>query len=299
MPLAVYPKCFLRQLVIDRTMSVEEWVDLVANELDVDGLELHPGFVPTASAARAKLRSRIEGLGLAAPMMCPAPDFVQPDRSRWAEEVSKQCDVIAMTAEMGGQYCRVLSGQWKADVSRTNGLRMAADAISACVEFSVKHGVTLVLENHYKATFWQYPEFAQSKDDFLELLSMIPESENFGVNYDPSNALIAGDDPLELLDAVKSRVRTMHASDRFFEGGDAAALHRLDRHPQQGYAPFLRHGVIGKGSLDYDRIFSVLASIEFEGWISIEDGEDASVGVAHLRESAEFLRLKMAKYGLP
>ena len=55
---------------------------------------------------------------------------------------------------------------------------------------------------------------------FLALLDAIPESPWFGVNFDPSNAIIAGDDPLLLLQDIKHRVVSMHASDRYFEGGN-------------------------------------------------------------------------------
>jgi sugar phosphate isomerase/epimerase len=38
--------------------------------------------------------------------------------------------------------------------------------------------------------------------------------------------------------------------------------------------------------------------VGFQGWISIEDGDDPNVGWDHLRQSAEFLRRKMAEHGL-
>ncbi len=126
----------------------------------------------------------------------------------------------------------------------------------------------------------------------------IPESAFFGVNYDPSNAIIAGDDPIALLEAVKHRVVSMHASDRYFEGGGIEDLRRLEADAHTGYAPILRHGVVGQGLNDYDRIFSILKSVGFNGWISIEDGEDPIVGMEHLRLSADFLRVKMAEHGL-
>lgn len=298
MPLAAFPKCFLRALVTDRTMTVEEWIELAAQELKVDGVEFYWGFTPTEPAERQRLRQALAARGLSAPMMCYSPDFIQSDPARRAAEVSRQKAVIAATAELGGRFCRVLSGQWKPGVTRADGLGMAAEAISACLEEAAKWGVCLTLENHYKDGFWQYPEFAQKMDDFLDLLARIPAGPNFGVNYDPSNAVIAGDDPIALLEAVKHRVVTMHASDRYFAGGMLADLRKLDLDPRQGYAPILRHGVIGRGSLDYDRIFSILHAVGFAGWISIEDGEDPAVGVEHLRLSAEFLRAKMKAYGL-
>ena len=61
--------------------------------------------------------------------------------------------------------------------------------------------VVLGLENHYKDGFWKYPEFAQKQDVFLALLEAIPERTHFGVQYDPSNAIVAGDDPISLLRA--------------------------------------------------------------------------------------------------
>ena len=73
----------------------------------------------------------------------------------------------------------------------------------------------------------------------------------------------------------------------------------LEAHPQTGYASILKHGVIGRGLNDYDRIFSILRGVNFQGWISIEDGEDRTRGVENLRLSVEFLREKMKEHGLP
>jgi sugar phosphate isomerase/epimerase len=299
MPLAVFPKCFLKAMLVDRTMSLDDWIALVRSDLDVDGLEFHPGFMPSGRDDRVRLRLALEAQGLRLPMMCHAPDFIHRDAARRKAEIAEQIRVIEATADLGGQFCRVLSGQWKADVPRNDGLAMAAEAIAACLPAAARAGVCLILENHYKATLWEYPEFAQRREDFLELLARIPAGPNFGVNFDPSNAVIAGDDPIALLEEIKGRVVTMHASDRYFDGGTVEDLRKLDRDPRQGYAPFLRHGVIGRGCIDYDRIFSILRQRGFAGWISIEDGEDPVVGMEHLRESARFLRTKMAEYGLP
>ena len=299
MPLAVYPKCFLPAMVAEKTMTLDDWIRLVREHLDVDGLEFHWGFTPADSGERRSLRRRLEEQGLCAPMMCYAPDFIHRDPMQRRLEIANQRRVIEATAELGGLYCRVLSGQGKPGVARDEGLAMAADSIAECIPTAAQYGVCLILENHYKATFWEYPEFARRREDFLELLGRIPRGPNFGVNFDPSNALIAGDDPIALLEAVLDRVVTMHASDRYFEGGSVADLQKLDQDPRQGYAPFLKHGVIGRGCIDYDRIFSILAARKFSGWISIEDGDDPTVGMNHLKESAEFLRRKMAAHGLP
>ena len=82
----------------------------------------------------------------------------------------------------------------------------------------------------------------------------------------------------------------MHASDRHLMPGHT--LEDLKKSEgSRGYAPFLSHGVIGKGMNDYPRIFQILKEAGFQGWISIEDGLH---GLEEIRASAEFLRPLMA-----
>ncbi len=192
----------------------------------------------------------------------------------------------------------MLSGQKRPEVSREDGVRWVVECIHALLPEAEKHGVTLILENHYKDSFWSYPEFAQKREVFLELLAAIGRHPNFGVNFDPSNSVIAGEDPIVLLEAVIDRVVSMHASDRYFTGGTLEDLMRIDVHPNTGYAGILQHGVVGKGLNDYDRIFSMLKAAGFSGWISIEDGADPATGPGDIAESAVFLREKMAQHGL-
>jgi sugar phosphate isomerase/epimerase len=298
MPLAAFPKCFLNALVIEKTMTNEDWIDLAADQLDIDGLEFYWPTIPADTAGQEALRTRVAARELSAPMMCYSPDFISTDPTRRQAEIGKQKEAIRGSARIGAGFCRVLSGQRNPEVSRRDGIRMVADCIGELLPCAEEECVCLILENHYKDGYWQYPEFAQKMDVFLELLDAIPTHPFFGVNYDPSNALIAGDDPIEMLQAVKHRLKTMHASDRHLEGGTLEDLRALDAESGLGYASILKHGIIGRGAIDYDAIFGILREIDFHGWISIEDGDDPSVGMGHLSESAHFLRRKMHDYGV-
>ena len=223
-------------------------------------------------------------------MICCSPDFTHPDPAFRIAQIEQEKRWIDMTAVLGGQFCRVLSGQRRPEVSREDGIRYAAECIEACLEYATANGVTLTLENHYKDNYWKFPEFAQKMDVFCDLVQRI-ESPHFGVNYDPSNTILAGEDPLELLRRIKRRVVTMHASDRYLAEGTIADLRREE--DSVGYAKRLRHGEIGKGLNNYDAIFSELRSVGFDGWISIEDGVE---GMEQLRQSAAFLRDKIQTY---
>ena len=202
--------------------------------------------------------------------------------------------MIAVTRRLGGPraVCRVLSGQRYPEVSRQQGLEWVADGISQALQVAREHDIVLGLENHYKDGFWKYPEFAQKMDVFLDLLAAIPDRDHFGVQYDPSNAIVAGDDPIELLRTVADRVVSVHASDRYL--ADGATLDDLRQNDGTiGYSPNLRHGVTGKGLNDYESIFRILAEHRYQGWISIEDGMN---GMDEMAESLAFLRAMNARY---
>jgi len=71
-----------------------------------------------------------------------------------------------MITILGGKYCRVLSGQKRPDLSLDEGIKFASDSINECLPYAKSNGITLILENHYKDDFWEYPEFAQKKRCF-------------------------------------------------------------------------------------------------------------------------------------
>jgi sugar phosphate isomerase/epimerase len=198
--------------------------------------------------------------------------------------------MIELTAFFCGRFCRVLSGQRRPELSLDAGIAQVVGIIRDLLPFAERHGVVLTMENHYKDNYWAYPEFAQKMDVFCAIVDRI-ESPWFGVNYDPSNAILAGEDPLVLLDRIKHRVVSMHASDRFLLLGTLEDLREEEN--STGYASRLSHGVIGKGMNDYDKIFSVLQSVGFNSWISIEDGMN---GMDDLRESVRFLQRKINQH---
>ena len=284
--LAVFPKCYMDQLCVHHTMSLFEWIDLAAT-LGVDGLEFYSGFLHDDAAFLNAVKESLEKHRLAMPMLCCSPDFTQPDPALLAAEVEREKRMIELTAFFGGRYCRVLSGQRRPGLDRATGVTQVVRVIKGLLPFAELHGVILTLENHYKDNYWEYPEFAQKMDIFVEIVDQI-DSPWFGVNFDPSNTLLAGEDPLVLLERVKHRVVTMHASDRYLTSGTLYDL-RLEEN-SAGYAARLAHGVIGRGLNDYDAIFAILRSVGFASWISIEDGVN---GMEELRQSAQFLRSKI------
>ncbi|MEX2511608.1 MAG: sugar phosphate isomerase/epimerase family protein [Cyclobacteriaceae bacterium] len=289
--LAAFPKAYMQALCKDGSMKLKEWINL-ASKLEIEGLEWYAGFLEMENKEDwGTFRKMVEDTGKVIPMMCCSPDFTHPEKEFRDNEIKKQKYWIDMTHALGGTYCRVLSGQKRPSLSMDEGIKLAAESIYECLPYAQERNITLIIENHYKDDFWEYPEFAQKSDIFCKLVDSI-DHPNFGVNYDPSNTFLAGEEPLDLLKKVSNRVVTMHASDRFLKYGTIEDL-RKEEGGAVGYAKRLSHGEIGKGMNDYDAIFKELKRVGFDGWISIEDGVD---GFDQLERSVSFLLKKMNQY---
>ena len=291
MRIAAFPKCWLER-ICDGRMPLESWIE-ASRDLACEGLEFYAGFLASHDAAYlAGLRRAVEALGMTVPMMCCSPDFTVDDPAERSREVERERAMIRAAAALGGSFCRVLSGQARPGLDVDEGVERVVAAIVACLPTAAACGVTLVMENHYKDGFWKHREFAQKKDLFVRIVDRIV-SPWFGVQFDPSNAVVAGDDPLDVLDAVLPRVRTVHASDRSLAPG--ATLEDLRQADGTlGYAPALVHGVTGKGMNDWHGIFTRLASLgRRDLWVSIEDGMN---GMEEMKESVEFLKRMRDRY---
>lgn len=294
MKIAAFPKCYLDEISLQRSMSVFDWIEL-AKDLEAEGLEMYEGFFWSLDDAYiSAIGEAIAAAGFAMPMLCCSPDFTDPDPNARKRAVEREAQMIRITRQLGGPgaICRVLSGQRRPDVSLQQGLEWVVDCITECIAIAKEYDIVLGLENHYKDGYWSFPEFAQKVDVFLQLLAAIPERKYFGVQYDPSNALVAGDDPVELLRQISDRVVAMHASDRFLLQGTTLEEVLLPN-GLIGYPDKLQHGVTGQGSNDYNAIFSILRAEDFKGWVSIEDGMN---GMEEMQESIAFLKRMRAKY---
>ncbi len=290
--LAVFPKCYLDDIIVHKTMTIFEWIEK-ASQLGVDGLEMYNLFFAGLGEADIDKVLEMTGkLGLAIPMMCFSPDYTQPELRKRLEELEKQKKAIDLIVKLGGKFCRTLSGQNRPGLERKQAVGWCVEMIREAVAYAQDKGIVINIENHYKDGYWEYPEFALRSEVFLEIVEQI-DSPFFGINFDPSNTIVAGEDPIALLQKIKTRVVSMHASDRYLKGGSLADLRKFDLDPVYGYARAIQHGVIGHGLNDYDALWTILKEVGFNGWVSIEDGMN---GMEELRQSADFLRSKIQYY---
>lgn len=289
MKISAFPKCWIEDISEGR-MSLFEWIN-ISEMLECDGLELYPQFLAEhTSSYLSKVRNAIESKGMVVSMMCHSPDFTVP-KDELQAQIEKQKEMIRATAELGGYSCRILSGQRRPGLDTEETIKQVVDCIEECLPEAEKCDIVLSMENHYKDGYWKYPEFAQKMDIFMAVVNQI-DSPYFGVQYDPSNTIVAGEDPIELLDKVLGKVKTMHASDRYLQEGHTfeevlASIEKV------GYPSYLNHGVVGKGMNNYPLIFEKLSASGYDGWVSIEDGIN---GMDEMKESVDFLKKMREKY---
>ena len=289
--ISVFPKCYFDELVRGERSYVG-WIHDAAT-LGGEGVEHYDEFFPSYDEPDvAAVMDAMRETGQISSMLCFSPDFTHPDPDERLRQVERQKKAIDLSVRIGAKYCRTLSGQKYPGLSIAEGVARAAECITRSIDYAAKRDVILCLENHYKVGDWLYAEFAQQEEPFLALLDAVGESNHFGVQYDPSNAVVGGFDPIAFLEKIKHRVVTMHASDRYLVPGTTLEEIRM-ADGTVGYPDKLRHGETGKGANDYDAIFRILKSVNFTGWISVEDGMN---GLDELARSVQFLKQKRTQH---
>ena len=267
------PLRYVNAMIDEGTPTLEE-VFAQAREFGLDHIELHhksagPRDLRTAEANRRLL----DRYGLRLSQWTCAPDFTHPDRDTRERELEEMKRDVDLAAVMGAPGCRVTTGCRYPEVSQEQGVTWAAEYLLRLADYAQPRNMKLGLENHYRDRRWVNEDFAFHAQSFLAVFERVKESW-VGVNFDASNQVMVGEDPLEVLEVVKHKVWHVHASDRL---------------PGQ-YA----HSVIGEGSVRFDPIFACLAGIGYSGYISLED--NSSEGDEGTRRALRFIRHKIDEH---
>jgi sugar phosphate isomerase/epimerase len=267
MKLSCLPVSFFADIIAGR-MTVGEWARLGA-ETGLDGVDLSILFLPerTLEAAR-EVRRQVEAEGMRVVMITTYPDFTHPDAGQRQLELEQECQAVSLAAELGAGLIRVTAGQAHPETGLGDGICWAAEGLQRLAERAGDQGVGLVYENHAKPGIWQYTDFCQPPQVFLEILSRV-DCPKLGVNFDVGNAATYASDPLAMLEQVLPRIVSIHASDSSERGQ-------------------LKHTLLGTGVTPYPKMFRRLKQAGWDGWICMEEGSfRGREGVAL---AAEFIR---------
>jgi sugar phosphate isomerase/epimerase len=268
MRLSCDPILFFRDLVLDRTMSLEDWFDL-ARELRLDGTELQhnclEGYEP---AYLDGVHEALTVRGLAVSQVIGSAVFSHPGADVRRREVAVTRQQIDAAARFGAPCVRLTAGQAHPEVDRATGVRRVVEAFRECLAYAAGRGVLLAYENHYKDFFRERPDFSQQHDVYLEIFDRL-RGEGLKANFDCANPIMIGADPVALLRRVAP---------------DVVHVHCTDRPVRFEYT----HVPAGEGLVDYPSVFALLQDAGYDGWLSVE--YNGTEGVAGLRRAFDFVR---------
>ncbi len=268
MELSCLPVSYYKE-IINKEMSISDWAK-ESQELGLDSISVSIKFLENRDTDYLKeFHNQITDHGMHISMVSTYSDFTNPDPvKRKREEEELKLDIIACSS-IGADYIRVTAGQAHPETTRGDGTRWTIEHLLRMSAFAEDYNIKLLFENHAKPGFWDYTDFSQPLDIFLEIVEGIKGS-NIGINFDTANPLASGYNPLDVLNKlIPYGITSIHASDNGSSG-------KMD--------PV----VIGTGMVPFTDIFAKLKSISFNGAICIE--EASGTGKSGIEYAVKFIR---------
>jgi L-ribulose-5-phosphate 3-epimerase len=233
-----------------------------AHDLGLHGIEiLHRQLASEENSYLQGLKRRAFQLGLDLYNLSIHQDFVWESAEERQEHIDHTIRCIELANNLGIGSIRVNSGGWRKKGSfdeliaakgwvepwegytKDDGLKWCVDAIHACLPHAERHGVMLLLENH-----WGLTTFAE---DMVYLLETV-DSPWFKAILDMGN-FIFEPDMYAAMERIAPYVWLAHAK-TYFGGGTWYSL-----------------------DLDYASVFRILLNTGFSGYVSIEmEGAEAA-----------------------
>ncbi len=247
--------------IVTGRMMLDEWARLAA-EAGLDGLDVSALMVRDHTpVGLTAARRALSSTGLPVVMITTYPDFCHPDADQRKREQAYFARDIALTAELGARYLRIVAGQAHPGLDQATAIGWVLDAFSSAAATAREFGVQLVYENHSTPGAWHHSDFSHPTPVFLAIADAL-RATDIRINFDTANTLAFGDDPLPVLDQVIGQVETVHAADT----------------ATRGHLTPVR---LGTGLVPLEAILSRLKQHGFDGWISIEEASGTGREAVH------------------
>lgn len=248
--------------------SVADWIQFGA-ELGLDAVDFSIKFFPERDAESVKqTRAALEKHNITPCMLACYSDFTHPDPSQREQELTDLKADIALAKALGAEFIRVTAGQNHPGTERSVGVQWVTDGFRRALDAAEKHGITLAYENHTKGAPWNYWDFSQPTEIFLEILDALSDTP-LGVCFDTANPLVLGEDVLTLLEQVVHRI---------------VVVHIFDLREVRVFEPVR----VGTGASPIPQVFSRMKQAGYDGWLSIEEASRS--GQEGFTESIVFVR---------
>jgi inosose dehydratase len=257
------------------------------------GTELGPfGFLPTDPAV---LRRELEKRQLT---LCSA--FVDIELGNTAA-LQEGLAYVARSAKLisaAGARLLILSDRITPERNAVAGRRRDANQISWNAEewleatAAIQEVIALCKNQGLRVAFHHHAgSHIETPEEIDHLFSLVPADE-LGLCLDTGHYVYGGGDVIEFLRQRVSRVWCVHLKDMYEDKAQEARRERMNFHAA------VRHGIfapLGKGSIDFPEVLSLLRKGSFEGWVVVEadvlaGGVGADAPLANAAAGREYLR---------
>lgn len=239
-----------------RRYSIEESIKIIS-EIGYEGIELmcdEPHAYPPISKDKVNsiknslLENKTNISNLNAFMMCAVGDFHHPS---WIESdpklrkmrISHTINCIKLAGQLGARTVSTEPGGPLEGMPREKAYDAFEDGLNEVLPTAEKNRVTLLIE----------PEpglLIENSSQFLNFISRF-NSKYLGLNFDIGHFYCVGEDPASLIKSLRDFLVHIHLED--------ISTDRIHHHL-----------IPGRGSINFNEIFSALNSIDYKGFVTIE-----------------------------
>jgi len=250
-------------------LSVDDFITK-ASELGYDGVELgtkrpHASLLDYNAAARKRLRSRFEDLGLDLVCLAGYNDFTAGLDKVGVPHVEIQAlyigELARLAHDLGSNMVRIFTGYERPGVPYDRQYAMVLEGIELSAKIAADYGVTLIVQNHH--------DIALHHAAMKWMLDEI-NLPNVMAAFDAWSPVIEGVSYDELRDAVHlMSPYLVHTTTADYEKHPRFRYEFL----QTYYEPLLpqnRMVMMGEGYIDYKPFINALKEIGYQGYITYE-----------------------------
>jgi len=250
-------------------LSVDDFL-VKAKELGYDGVMImakrpHLSPLDYDKAARARLKKRIEDLGLTLVGLAGYSDFTagmdKPGIPHTEIQAAYVGQVAELAADLGTKMVRIFTGYERPGIPYDKQYATVVEGITLAAKEAQKYGVTLVVQNHH--------DIALHHDAMYWMLKEI-NLPNVMSGWDAWSPTLEGLSKEEIRQSIIKMkpfiVNTIAA--------DYVALPRY--HYENGLTnyvadkPVMRATAIGEGIIDYETFIGTLKEIGYQGYLVYE-----------------------------
>jgi sugar phosphate isomerase/epimerase len=251
------------------TLTVDQFL-LKARELGFDGVMLaakkpHVSLIDYDDAARAKLKARINELGLDLVCLAGYCDFVAGVDKAGIPNVEIQAiyigELARLARDLGTSMVRVYTGYERPDVPYDRQYALVVEGLQMAGKIAAKYGVNLVVQNHH--------DIALHHDAMKWLLDEV-NLPNVKAAFDCWSPTLEGLSSEEIKQAIyKMKPYIVHTTT-----ADYAKLPRytyeITHTNYVEQTAQMRAVPMGEGFLDYKTFINTLKEIGYQGYIAYE-----------------------------